>query len=211
RSSPHEVLEEIKEGSLALQGLTEATILRNEGWHFLQAGKYLERADKTSRLLDLRYQTLPERGRPMEISQTESLEWSAILRSCSAWEAFKAIHSTEVGPVPVTEFLLLRTDFPRSICFCVDALNKALRNISGMPEHRFCNDAEKLSGRLRAELQFTEVGEVFDHGLHRYLDQLQARLNSIGEALFRAYIFHPFNDPESELMVQQEEQQQQVG
>jgi len=209
KDSPSEFFQQIKAGSLHIIGLTDATLIHNEGWWFAQAGKFIERADKTSRILDLRYQTLPERGAPKSVSQEDSLEWSAILRSCSAWDAYKSIHGAEVNPVLVADFLLLSEDFPRSVEFCVMELNRALRHISGVAEGKFSNDAEKLCGRLVAELQFNTVGEIFDQGLHGYLDTLQAKLNDIGGAMFNAYIFQNFSNLEDEIMVQQEEQQQQ--
>ena len=207
--SPSEFFQQIKNSSLLLLGLTYATLLHNEGWWFAQVGKFIERADKTSRILDLRFHTLPEKGAPPAGSQTDALEWSAILRSCSAWDAYKSIHGAEVSPRLVADFLLLNEDFPRSVRFCASELNRALRRISGVPEGRFCNDAEKLAGRLVAELQFTTIDEIFAQGLHGYLDLLQTKLNHIGEALFNAYIFQQFNTPEDEIMVQQEQQQQQ--
>ncbi|HXD00023.1 MAG TPA: alpha-E domain-containing protein, partial [Verrucomicrobiae bacterium] len=88
-------------------------------------------------------------------------------------------------------------------------LNDALRSISGVADGRFCNDAEKLAGRLVAELQFSTIDDVFDQGLHLYLDLLQTKLNNIGAALFEAYIFQQTNNVEGEMMQQQEEQQQQ--
>jgi uncharacterized alpha-E superfamily protein len=208
--SPSEFFQKIKAGSLLLIGLTYSTLLHNEGWWFAQVGKFIERTDKTSRILDLRTHTLPAKGRPPLSNQTDALEWSAILRSCSAWDAYKSIHGAEVSPRLVAEFLLLNEDFPRSVRFCAAELNHALRRISGVPEARFCNDAEKLAGRLVAELQFTTIDEIFDQGLHGYLDLLQTKLNNIGDALFNAYIFQQFNNPEDEIMVQQEQQQQQA-
>ncbi len=209
KESPSEFFQQIKAGSLHIIGLTDATLIHNEGWWFTQVGKFLERADKTSRILDLRYQSLPERGLPKTVSQAETLDWAAILRSCSAWDAYKSIHGAEVHPRLVVEFLLLNEDFPRSVRFCVHQLNKALRRISGVIDGRFSNDAEKLAGRLVAELQFSTVEEIFDFGLHGYLDQVQLKLNNIGAAMFNAYIFQQFNNLEDEIMVQQEEQQQQ--
>jgi uncharacterized alpha-E superfamily protein len=209
KESPSEFFQQIKAGSLHLIGLSYTTLIRNEGWWFAEVGKFIERADKTSRILDVRYQTLPEKGAPAAISQTDALEWSAIVQSCSAWDAYKSIYGADVHPKLVAEFLLLTEDFPRSVRFCVNKLNQSLRRISGVAEGRFCNDAEKLAGRLVAELQFTTIGEIFDHGLHLYLDQLQAKLNDIGGALFNAYILQQFNNLEDEIMVQQEEQQQQ--
>jgi hypothetical protein len=93
----------------------------------------------------------------------------------------------------------------------VEELNRALRKISGVAEGKFSNDAEKLAGRLAARLQFVTVDEIFDWGLHSYLDVLQGKLNDIGGALFNAYILQNFNNLEDAIMVQQEEQQQQSG
>jgi uncharacterized alpha-E superfamily protein len=210
KESPSDFFQQIKAGSLHIIGLTYATLIHNEGWRFVQVGKFIERADKTTRILDLRYKSLPEKGLPKTINHTETLEWAAILRSCSAWDSYKSIHGAEITPRLVAEFLLLNEDFPRSVRFCMGELNMALRRISGVAEGRFCNDAEKLAGRLVAELQFSTIDEIFEAGLHDYLDLLQMKMNNIGVAMFNTYIFQPFHAPDAEHMVQQEEQQQQV-
>ena len=209
RENPGDFFRAVRNGSLLLQGLTDATMVRNEGWFFIQAGRYLERADKTSRILDVRHESLPATGAPAAASQAEALGWSAVLRSCSAWDAYKALHGAEVQPALVAEFLLLSEDFPRSVRFCVQRLNTALRGISGVAEGRFTNDAEKLAGRLLAELQFSTADDIFAVGLHTYIDVAQAKLNAIGDALFQAYIFQPFHTLEDHELRQQEEQQQQ--
>jgi uncharacterized alpha-E superfamily protein len=210
QESPTDFFQQVKSSSLHLIGLTYATLIRNEGWWFTQAGKFIERADKTSRTLDVRSPTLPAKGAPTTVTQTEALGWSAVLRSCSASDAYKSIHGADLQPRLVAEFLLLNEDFPRSVRFCTGQLNDALRRISGVADGRFCNDAEKLAGRLVAELQFSTIDEVFDQGLHLYLDLLQTKLNNIGHALFEAYIFQQSNNVEGEMMQQQEEQQQQL-
>jgi uncharacterized alpha-E superfamily protein len=212
--SPSEFFQQIKNNTLLLIGLFNATQIHNEGWWFSQVGIFIERADKTSRILDVRYQVSPEDGKPARnngtvTTESDALEWSAILRSCSAWDAYKSLYGAEVNPKLVAEFLLFNEDFPRSVRFCAAELNRSLRRISGVAEGRFCNGAEKLAGRLMAELQFTAVDEIFDLGLHTYLDQLQTKLNDIGNAMFDAYIFQKFDNLEAEIMVQQEEQQQQ--
>ena len=209
RRSAGEFFQEIKASSLHIIGIINATLIHNEGWWFVQAGQFLERADKTTRILDVRHQSLPDRGVPERISPDEALEWSAVLRSCSAWDAYKSLYAADVHPRRVAEFLLLSDRFPRSVRFCVNELNRALRRISGVGEGRFTNDAEKLTGRFQAELQFSSIEEIFEVGLHRYLDEAQVKLNNVGDALFRAYIFQPFENPDEVHMVQQEEQQQQ--
>ncbi|HVU26311.1 MAG TPA: alpha-E domain-containing protein [Verrucomicrobiae bacterium] len=210
QNSPSEFFQEIKSGSLHLIGIANATLIRNEGWWFVQAGQFIERADKTTRILDVRHKTLPERGVPKIVNQNEALEWAAVLRSCSAWDAYKTIYGADIHPRLVAEFLLLNDNFPRSARFCVSELNRALRRVSGVAEGMFCNEAEKLTGRLLAELQFSVVDEIFDFGLHQYLDEAQKKLNTIGDALFRAYIFQPFQNSDGEHLAQQEEQQQQA-
>jgi uncharacterized alpha-E superfamily protein len=210
KSSPVEFFQEVRAASLHLQGLVDATILHNEGWHFLQAGKFLERADKTSRILDVRHHAFPERGAPAATSSVSALEWAAVLRSCSAWDAYKAVHGAEVHPALVAEFLLLSDEFPRSVRFAVQELDTCLRRISGVAPGRFSNDAEKLAGRLLAELQFGTASEIFATGLHRYIDELQFKLNAIGEALFSVYISQQFALPDGAQLQQQEEQQQQT-
>jgi uncharacterized alpha-E superfamily protein len=209
--SPSEFFQEIKAASLHVIGIMNATMVHDEGWRFVQAGQFLERADKTTRILDVRHQTVPERGVPLTINPTDAIEWSAVLRSCSAWDAYKTIYSADVHPRFVAEFLLLDDTFPRSLRFCVSQLNRALRRISGVGEGHFSNDAERMTGRFLAELQFSTVDEIFEIGLHQYLDLAQLKLNNIGAALFNAYIFQPFNNLNEEHMVQQEEQQQQSG
>src|SRR5271154_1330033 len=136
---------------------------------------------------------------------------NAVLRSCSAWDAYKTIYGSEVHPQFVAEFLLLNDNFPRSLRFCIGELNRAVRQISGAAEGYFRNDTDKLAGRLLAELQFSTIDEIFERGLHQYLDEAQIKLNNIGAALFNAYIFQPFQNPDGEHMVQQEEQQQQTS
>jgi uncharacterized alpha-E superfamily protein len=209
RRSPSEFFQEIKAASLHVIGIIGATMVHDEGWWFVQVGQLIERADKTTRILDVRHQTLPERGLPATISQNDAHEWGAVLRSCSAWDAYKSIYGTDVHPRLVAEFLLLDVNFPRSVRFCVSAVNRAIRRISGVAEGHFCNTAEKLTGRFLAELQFSTIEEVFETGLHQYLDDAQGKLNNIGEAVFQAYIFQSFQNPSGEHMVQQEEQQQQ--
>ena len=126
-----------------------------------------------------------------------------------ATSVYESFNESRLQPALVAEFLLLSDDFPRSVRFSVRHLNNALRRISGVHEGRFCNDAEKLAGRLLAELQFSTAQDIFEVGLHTYIDITQAKLNSIGDALFQAYIFQPFQTPDDYQLRQQEEQQQQ--
>ncbi|MCC6235810.1 MAG: alpha-E domain-containing protein [Verrucomicrobiales bacterium] len=208
-SAPDEFCNEVKRSSIYLQGLVRGTLLENEGWHFMEAGRAIERADKTTRILDVRHQTLPERGMPGPITETEALEWVAVLRSCSAIDGYRQTYGADVQPARIAELLVLSDEFPRSVRSCVAQLDRALRSIAGTPSHRFTNTAEKLSGRLLAELQFSTAEDIFAPGLHEYLDQVQIKLNAVGDSLFQAYIFLPYLDTEPAVERQQQQQQQQ--
>ncbi|HZO84579.1 MAG TPA: alpha-E domain-containing protein, partial [Verrucomicrobiae bacterium] len=205
KRSSYEFFHEVKLSSLYLQGLMEATVPHTEGWNFMQIGKYLERADKTTRILDVRHQNLPAKGVPKLVTPTDAVEWGAVLRSCSAADAYRQFHA-EVEPRRVAEFLLLSEDFPRSVRFSLTAFDTALRRISGVPQRRFSNAAEKLSGRLLAEIQFSAIDDIFAEGFHDYLDLLQQKFNAIGDAVFAAYIFEPFAAPGGDLQQQQQQQ-----
>lgn len=170
----------------SFQGITDATMTHGEGWHFLQAGKYLERADSTSRVLDFKYHVLlpsSERvGGDVDITQ-----WMAVLRSCSAMEAYLKLFHGRVTSWEVAGFLILHDMFPRSIRFSVDALDQALHSISGSERGHFSNEAERLSGMLRSSLDYTTVDTIFQSGLHQYLDQTQTRIGEVSRALAETY------------------------
>jgi len=184
--SPIEFYRSLVDSLHSFQGITDATMTHGEGWQFLQAGKFLERADSTSRVLDVKYHILLPSGE--QIGGTVDItQWMAVLRSCSAMEAFLKISRGRVTSWEVAEFLILHDSFPRSIRFCVDALDSALHHISGCGRGHFSNEAERLSGMLRSSLDYTTIESVFEKGLHQYLDETQKRLTDVSNALVRAY------------------------
>lgn len=167
-------------------GTTDATLTHGEGWNFLQVGKYLERADSTSRIVDLKYHILLPQGEKVG-GNVDTVQWQAVLKSCSAFEAYRKIHPGQLTPSSVVEFVILHDSFPRSIRFCVDQLDTALHRISGCDRTHFSNDAERLSGRLCSELNYTTIADIFKTGLHEYLDSTQGRLIEISNAMLKQY------------------------
>jgi uncharacterized alpha-E superfamily protein len=117
----------------------------------------------------------------------DTIQWMAVLRSCSALEAYCKIYVGQVAPWKVAEFLILHEAFPRALRFCVRRLDASLHQISGTSEERFSNESERLSGQLRSDLDFSTISEIFGYGLHQYLDRLQLRLMQINDALHEAY------------------------
>lgn len=170
-------------------GTADATMTHGEGWHFMRMGRLLERADKTSRMLDVKYFILlPETeyvGSPYD-----SLQWTALLKSASALEMYRKEHH-RITPRNVAEFLVLDADFPRSMRHCLIDAEESAKAIAGSAPRSFRNTAEQRLGRLRSELDYTGIDEIFTLGLHEYLDDFQARLNGIGEAIHETFFALP--------------------
>jgi uncharacterized alpha-E superfamily protein len=197
KMGPYEFFNEVKNASHLFQGITDGTMTHGEDWDFIQVGTYLERADMVTRILDANDEIFI--NAPASLMNGGTLQWSAILRSCSAHDAYRKFYVAQVEPDKVVEFLILNEFFPRSIRFCAGALDIALRRISGCQEERFTNQAEKLSGRLVAELNYSALEDIKTVGMHKYMDELQIKLNAIGEAIFQTYLFSPpLPEPEPE-------------
>jgi uncharacterized alpha-E superfamily protein len=170
----------------SFQGTTDATMTHGEGWDFLQLGKYLERADSTSRVLDIKYHILLPTGERVG-GHVDVTQWLAVLRSCSAMEAYLKVSEGTVDAWHVAKFLVLHDTFPRSLRFCADQLDRALHRVSGCDVAHFTNEPERLSGMLRSNIDYTTIDAIFQQGLHQYLDQTQLRLIEIAEALTKTY------------------------
>jgi uncharacterized alpha-E superfamily protein len=179
-------LENIKTGSQLFYGIVDSTITRGDGWHFGRLGRLLERADKTTRFLDVKYFTLlPEIeavGSPLDL-----MLWSAVLRSVSAYNMFRQQYQS-VNPSSIVEFLLLDSKFPRSVMHCINQAEISLYEISGSSITKgYTNHAEKTLSKLKAEVIFTEIGDIYEKGLHTYLDEFQLKNNEVGKAIFETY------------------------
>ncbi|MGB0408510.1 MAG: alpha-E domain-containing protein [Opitutales bacterium] len=204
-SGPYEFYKQIQDYSHLFMGLTDATFSHTEGFYFMQVGKFLERADKTSRILDIKYHillpSLEEVG-----GAVDAVQWSAILRSCSAFEAYHRIYVASVDPLRVADFLIFNDYFPRSIQFCVRELDTNLHRISGCPKGEYSNPAEHASGRMLSELKYNTITDAFNRGLHEYLEAIQQRFVEIGVEVYKTYMFHPHIDMASEIASQQQQQ-----
>lgn len=183
------------------QGTTDATMTHGEGWDFLQLGKYLERADSATRVLDIKYHILLPKGEQVG-GHVDVTQWMAVLRSCSAMEAYFKINVGHVSGWQVAEFLILHDEFPRSIRFCVDRVDGALHRISGCDRAHFSNEAERLSGMLKSNLGYTTIESVFQQGLHQFLDQTQGRLNEISAAATKTYCYWMDESAQTQVQIQ---------
>ncbi len=183
--TPPEFFDSIREQSQLFNGILDATLSHASGWHFSNLGRLLERADKTSRILDVKYYTLlPELN---DVGTTlDDLQWSSVLRSVSAFETYrKEFHTITVHRV--VEFLVLNRYFPRAVQFCVNHADESLHAISGSPLNTYQNPAEQKLGRLKSELAYADVQSIVKLGLHEFIDSLQVKLNDVAEAIHETF------------------------
>jgi uncharacterized alpha-E superfamily protein len=187
RTDPYNFYKEIKNGSHTFQGITDDTLSRNEGWYFVQCGKYLERADSTARLLDVKYHLLVPRVGEERYESVDAIQWMAVLKSCSALEAFRKVYLSKLEPDTILRFLVLDRAFPRSIYFSVMAAEEALWRISGSSRRNYTNNADRLIGKLEAELSYTTIEDITERGLHNYLEDVEQHLVRVGEQIHQIY------------------------
>jgi uncharacterized alpha-E superfamily protein len=181
--------ENVRRSAMTFHGIAASTTTRDEEWEFMDLGRHLERADKTTRFLDISTY-LPSGGENGDSGPSSVLHWAAILRSCGAMGAFRAGHH-EVSARGVLDFLVFSKTFPRSVRYCIERVDASLHQISGTPRGMFSNEAERETGLLLAALNFHSVDVAFQAGLHEYLDGLQLRFNTIAEAVFETYVLMP--------------------
>lgn len=198
---PHEFFVEIMMASHLFTGLSENTMTHGEGWEFARLGRMLERADKTARIIDVKYFILLPSvdyvGMPYD-----HILWGSILRSASAFEMYRKRHG-RIAPDPIIEFMVLDPEFPRAIHHCLIMAELALRNISGTMRGRFTNRAEKTLGRLLADLDYTQIEEIKSIGLHQFLDNTQTRLNQIGAAVSETFFAVPWESETPQAKVEE--------
>jgi len=171
----------VKRASHMLIGVTDTTMSHGEAWHFSRLGRLLERADKTSRILDVKYFILLPKASGVG-SSLDVIGWLALLRSASALEMYRRVHGRTV-PARVVEFLVLDQHFPRSIHSSIVTAEQSLHAITGTPPGTFNNRAEQELGRLRADLDYMDVNDLINDGFHEFIDGFQGRLNRVGDAV----------------------------
>lgn len=185
-NSPHEFYADLKLGCHLFQGITDSTMSHNEAWQFIRLARKLERADKTTRILDVKYFLLlphvQDVGTPID-----DIHWAAVLRSVSGFEMYRKRFG-RISPLRVVDFLILDGEFPRSVRYCLQRAAESLHKISGTPMGTFRNAAEQRIGHLRAELDYTSVDSIIGQGLHEFLDDFQTKLNTIDDSVFETFI-----------------------
>jgi uncharacterized alpha-E superfamily protein len=168
-------------------GVAESMIPRTQMWWFFELGRFLERADDTSRIIDVKYYMLLPDDTTVG-SALDMVQWASVLRSCSAFEAFRKSRRGQLSLERAVDYLLRDHFFPRSILFSVNEMGAALAQITAAAPHLADNAAGRLISSLRDHLEKTEVREAITEGLHEYLDDIQVRIGEIHAATQETFI-----------------------
>ncbi|MEZ6046480.1 MAG: alpha-E domain-containing protein [Planctomycetaceae bacterium] len=178
---PQEFCERVRLASHMLVGATDATMSHGEAWHFSRVGRLLERADKTSRIVDVQYYILLPDARDVG-SALDVVRWSALLKSASALVMYRRQHG-KIEPERVADFLILDRHFPRAMHFCLGRALESLRSVTGSSTGTFSNLSEQRMGRLCSNMDYTTIQDIIQQGLHQYIDDFQNQLNMVGDAI----------------------------
>lgn len=178
----------VLEGAYLFHGITDATMSHGEGWQFIQLGRYVERADSLTNLLETHFRRVLPLDNPVE--GTAYLEWVGLLRGCEAFEAYCKSHTAEIRPLRAAEFLLLNPEFPHSIRFSVDRINAALHLIADLTQRRAASPT-RIAGRLRAQLSFSQIEEIMSEDIHTYLQNVRKECAEIHSAIHKIYFDYP--------------------
>jgi uncharacterized alpha-E superfamily protein len=185
--NPGQFFEWVKAQSHLSRGVTVGTMLQDEALHFMRLGTFLERADNTARLLDVKFHAVQSDffGAASEKDQEyDFYHWSAILRSVSGFEVYRKVYRDVIKPERVAELLILRHDMPRSLHA---SMNEVLNNLNAVANAQ-AGETLRRAGKLRADLQFARIDEILATGLHAFLTQFLDRINELGAHISRDFL-----------------------
>jgi len=169
----------VKYRSHLSRGVTIGTMLNDEALCFIRLGTFLERADNTARILDVKFH-----GAVDDNQERDFYYWAAILRSVSGFEIYRKVYRDIITPERVAELLMLRADMPRSLLACMTEVETNLKRV----QNELSADTERFAGKLHAELRFSTIDEILDAGLHDYLSRFLERIFQLGNRISRDFL-----------------------
>ncbi len=200
--------DQIKRYSHLFQGITVSTFSRNEGFEFIQFGKYLERADKTTRMLDIKYHILLPRATDVG-GAVDTAQWHAVLRSASAVEAYRRFYVADILFKKVVQFLISEDSFPRSLLFCLEQMDDFAHLIAHTEPGEYQSEQGKRFSAFLDRVATQDVEDIFTQGLHEFLQQAQDEISAVSGYMYTTYMYHPPVDMQAEIRFHQQQEQQQ--
>jgi uncharacterized alpha-E superfamily protein len=185
---PSQFFEWVKYRSHLSRGVTLGTMLRDEAFYFIRLGTFLERADNTARILDVKFHGAEKNANANanaeQDAQVDFYYWAAILRSVSGFEIYRKVYRDAITPEKVAALLMLRADMPRSLLACMEEVVTTLKQV----RNDVSTDTERLAGKIHAELKFSTIEEILEEGLHDYLEQFLDRIFDLGNRVSRDFL-----------------------
>jgi uncharacterized alpha-E superfamily protein len=188
---PHEFFRAVKDGAHLFQGITDSTMVHDEGWDFIQLGRFIERALSVATLLDKHLTAFPLTGMDEPLAMDEYFEWLGLLKCCTAFEAYCKVYNADLRPNQMVEFLLYSEQFPHSVHFCLEQVQIGLQSIADVTGVSKNSRVNRLAGKLRSSLSFDQVDELVARGTHAYLDDIQRQCSQLHSALYETYVTYP--------------------
>ena len=187
--SPDNFYRQVMNGSMLFQGLTDQTLDHDQRWLFTQLGKYLERIDVTCGIIETKYGILKS-AEPRLEGALRNIHWMAVLRCCCSLEAYRRQHVGDMDPLRVASFLILERHYPRSIRFAVAMAHQAIAAIRSEVNPLAIDPAERILGRLDAQLEYAEISEILTDGLPAYLQRIRGQIAETAMAVQKTYFLH---------------------
>ncbi len=188
QESPHLFYRDIREGSHLFQGITDATMNHNQGWYFIQLGRYIERTLGLLQLLDVHFKDT-ELNKSTIISTDGYFDLLSVLKSVTAFEAYCKVHTPNLQPARMIDFLLFDREFPRSVRFCIEMIQTGLNNLAEATKRNRNTRLYRLAGRLQSAISYDDMSDV--HDLHDYLENIKQQIYEIHANLYDTYITYP--------------------
>jgi uncharacterized alpha-E superfamily protein len=179
---PGEFFEWVKHRSHLSRGVTIGTMLKDEAFYFIRLGTFLERADNTARLLDVKFHSAD--GNLLASHDADFYHWASVLRSVSAFETYRKAYRDVITPARVAELLILRADMPRSLMACVTEVVTNLAEV----RNNSSAETERFAGRIHADLRFSSMDEILKRGLHDFLTEFLKQIYELGNRVSRDFL-----------------------
>lgn len=193
RIGASEYLNRTKSSIALFYGIVDSMMPRTTGWDFFNLGRFLERADNISRLIEVKcLSLLPKEG--SESSVADLIQWAAVLRSCWAFEAYRRSRHGNITGERVIDYLVLDERFPKSIRFSIIQAEMALRQITGESDHHYSSPAGRALGKMRADLNYSTIEDVLDGGLRENMTEIQDKVANIGALIEENFISYPVEE-----------------
>lgn len=188
QGAPHQFYLEVKDGSHLFQGITDATMNHNQGWHFIQLGRYIERSLSLLQLLEVHFsESFSEVS--SDVVTNSYFEYVTILKSVSAFEAYCKVYNPNLQPLWIIEFLLFDEEFPRSVRFCVEMIQSSLQSLADATGRAKNNRLFRTSGRLQSSLNYDDIQDV--HNLGEYIQSIKTQIYQIHDMMYDTFITYP--------------------